>query len=264
MQTRNKIIILLFTATVALGSLILSYAGDHDASLLRFRALLLNNPVGLVTDEVMGPSSGDGLWYGVLSIFAIIMIGVILKWVSGAELRSFRERLVQSEVEKAELQASLQDLLWKEKHARQARDAAVKDLEVGVNRVYALENLLLEKERLLQSLDQEFEELKSAARTPSQRPGEPGAAKAVGESALEAELKKRTELLRANEFAREQLESNLTGKVKALEAQLSLKDKLLTDRDKELEAIREQITREEAARHSVSCTVLWPGCTCQP
>ena len=44
--------------------------------------------------------------------------------------------------------------MWKEKHARTTRDAALKDIEASFNRVVALEDRLSESERLLQMMAQ--------------------------------------------------------------------------------------------------------------
>ena len=71
-----------------------------------------------------------------------------------------RWRLVEAEVNKAELEASLQDLLWKEKHARATRDAALKDIEASFSRVVALEDRLSESEGLLHSRDKELNNLR--------------------------------------------------------------------------------------------------------
>ncbi len=116
MRTRTKIMIVLFTSTLALGVLVLLYASDDV--LRRFRWFVFNDPLQLIADVTLGLRTSNGLWYGWISLFAIIMIGVTTKLVYGAELRAFSDRLVETEVAKAELETLLQDAMWKEKHAR--------------------------------------------------------------------------------------------------------------------------------------------------
>ena len=143
MKTQTKIMIFLFTATLALGTLVLLYASDDV--LRRFRWYVLNDPLQLIADVTLGLRDSSGLWYGWISLSAMIMVGLTIKLAMNAELRAFSNRLVEAEVAKAELETLLQDSLWKEKHSRAAKETATHDLEATVGKLVAAEHRLSRK-----------------------------------------------------------------------------------------------------------------------
>ena len=251
MRTRYKILTLLILVSVALGIAILVYTSDNDDALRRFRLLIQNNPKQLLTETALNPANSMSLWYGVIALAAIGMVGFVLKMLSGAEMRSFRERLVEMEVAKAELETLLQDSLWKEKHAREAQDAAQKDLEASANRAFALERQLSDTEKLLKNRDGELKALRSQVIALAEQRGEMVSAMAQGrgDSLLRIELRKKTDQVRANEATIKELETKLSGKGHALETQLHVKEKLLHERDKELEALKVQLNETVAAKN---------------
>jgi len=100
MKTQTKIMILLFTLTLALGTLVLLYASDDV--LRRFRWFVFNDPLQLVADVTLGLRTSNGLWYAWISLSAMIMVGLTIKLAMNAELRAFSNRLVEAEVAKAE------------------------------------------------------------------------------------------------------------------------------------------------------------------
>jgi chromosome segregation ATPase len=246
MKTQTKIMILLFTLTLALGALVLMYASDD--ALHRFRWFVFNDPLQLIADITLGLRTSNGLWYGWISLFAIIMIGVTGKLVYGAELRAFSNRLVEAEVAKAELETLLQDAMWKEKHARGAKDAAMHDLEAGLRKLMVAERQLYEDRQLLESQDKELNTLRSQANALTERPNEITPASVQERSELRDELRKTTDLLREKDDALKELEKNFDEKVHTLESKLSVNEKTLRERGKELDAIRAQLTTTGAAK----------------
>ena len=96
-----------------------------------------------------------------------------------------------------------------------SKDAAFKELrESSTTRVYALENQLNDKEKLLSERDKELETLKAQlTRT--------GAAKNQVESSLAEELRKEREALRTKDSVIKELEKEWRGKLHALETQMS-------------------------------------------
>jgi chromosome segregation ATPase len=251
MRTRYKILSLLILVSVALGIAILVYSSDNDDALRRFRLLIHNNPMQLLTETALNPANSMSVWYGVIALAAILMVAFVLKMLSGGEMRAFRERLVEMEVAKAELETLLQDSLWKEKHAREAQDAALKDLEASTNRAFALEHQLGDTEKLLKNRDGELKALRSQVSVLTEQRGEMVSAMAQGQgdSLLRIELRKKTDLLRAQEATIKELEKSLSGKGHALETQLSVKERVLQERDKELEALRVQLNETVAAKN---------------
>jgi chromosome segregation ATPase len=246
MRSRDKILTLLFTVTLGLGTFIVVYSNDD--SLRRFRWLLFNQPLQLLADITVGIGSSTGLWYGGLSLIAIIMVGLALKMINSAEVRAFRERLVAAEVAKAELETALQDSLWKERHAREARDVAMKDLEAKASRLVAAELKAAANENSLMSQDRELKALRSQVNVLTEQRGHMGSAPDPVESALREELKKTAELVEAKNGAMKELEKSLGERVHALETHMSVKEKLLRERDQELESLRSQLTQAGAAK----------------
>jgi chromosome segregation ATPase len=246
MRTRYKILILLFTATLALGTFILLYSNDD--ALRRFRLLLFKDPLKLLAEVTLSAGNLDGLGFGGIALFAIIVIGLAIKVARDGELRVFSNRLVRLEVAKAELETLLQDSMWKEKHARTAKDAAMKDLEASLSRLVVAERQLAENEHLLQRRDGELGALRTQVTALSARPDETASASVREQSALRDELRKQSDLLEAKDADIKQLEKTLSGKARALETQLNVKEKLLKERDIELEALRSQLTKTGTAK----------------
>ena len=239
MRTRDKIAILLFSITLGLGTLIFWQSSTNDTELRRFRWFAAKAPMRLMTDEIFTSENAPNLWFGALSLGAMILLGLVLKAINGAEIRAFRDRLIQMEVSKAELETLLQDAVWKEKHARDAKENAVKELEDNLNRIYDLENQLRDTEQLFWTREKEFKALSSR--------GSAGTEAARGK-VLQDEIKKNAELLQAKDAAMQQLESRLSGKVRSLEHELGDHVKLLRRREEELEALETQLSQTSAAQ----------------
>ena len=249
MKTQTKIMMVLFTLTLALGTLVLLYASDDV--LRRFRWFVFNDPLQLIADVTLGLRTSSGLWYGWISLSAMIMVGVTIKLAMNAELRAFSNRLVEAEVAKAELETALQDSLWKEKHARGAKDDAMKDLQASVGKLMVAEHQLIESKQLLEIQDKELNALRSQVNILGEQPSETASASVQEERELRAELRKKTELLQAKETAVRELEKTLNGKVHALETQLATKEQLLKDHDKELKTLQQELNKARATRNQV-------------
>ena len=253
MRTRTKIMIALFTVTLALGVLVLLYASDDV--LRRFRWFVFNDPLQLIADVMLGLRNSDGLWYGWISLAAMIMVGLTMKLAMNAELRAFSNRLVESEVAKAELETLLQDALWKEKHARGVKDTAMSDLEASVGKLMAAELELIEVKQLLEARHRELTALRSQGTVSSDPSTEVASASVQEQREIKEELRKKTELLQAKDAAVRELEKNLAGKVRALETQFNAKERLLKERDKELDTLRVQLAATEAAKNQAESSL---------
>ena len=245
--------IVVFTLTLILGALVLLYASDDV--LRRFRWFLFNDPLQLIADVALGLRNSNALWYGWISLFAMIMVGVVIKLAMNAELRAFSNRLVEAEVAKAELETLLEDSQWKERHARSAKDVAMKDLEATASKFMAVERQLIESKELLESQDRELIGLRSQVNALTEQSGGIASPDLQEQSELRAELRKKAELLQAKESTIRQLEKNLTGKVQALETQLGAKDKALRERDKELVTLNEELSRAQAATNQAESSL---------
>jgi chromosome segregation ATPase len=245
MRTQTKIMIVMFTVTLALGALVLMYASDDV--LRRFRWYVLNDPLQLLADVTLGLRTSGGLWYGWISLSAMIMVGLTIKLVMNVELRAFSNRLVEAQVAKAELETLLEDSQWKERHARAAKDVAMKDLEATVGKFMAAERQLMESQELLENQEREMIGLRSQVNALTEQTGGIVSPDLGEQRELRVELRKKTELLQAKDSSIRQLEKNLTGRVQALESQLDAKDKAVRERDKELVTLNEELSRAQAA-----------------
>ena len=246
MKTQTKIMILLFTLTLALGTLVLLYASDDV--LRRFRWFVFNDPLQLVADVMLGLRTSHSLWYGWISLSAMIMVGLTIKLAMNAELRAFSNRLVEAEVAKAELETALQDSLWKEKHARGAKDDAMKDLETSVGKLMVAEHQLIESKQLVEIQDKELNALRSQVNNLADQPNAMASGSFQQQQELRDELRQKTELLQAKDAAVRELEKNLNGKVHALETQLISKEQLLKEHESDLKKLQQELNKTRSAR----------------
>jgi chromosome segregation ATPase len=222
MQSRSKILILLFTVTLALGTLALLHSSNDNDVVLRFRWLFSNRTLYNLKANLTSITDVTSLWYGGISLFAIIMIVLVFRAARHDGSQRPRERLIELKPARTLPGAALQ-----EGRARHAKDAASQSLEVNARRIYALENQLREKEELLQSRDGELKALRSQVTTLTDPPSEMVSAKTEVESMVREELKRMTELLEAKDSTITELENSL-----------SEKQQLLQNRSKELDGLK--------------------------
>jgi chromosome segregation ATPase len=222
MQSRSKILILLFTVTLALGTLALLHSSNDNDVVLRFRSLFSNRTLYNLKANLTSITDVTSLWYGGISLFAIIMIVLLFRAARHDGSQRPRERLIELKPARTLPGAALQ-----EGRARHAKDPASQSLEVNARRIHALENQLREKEELLQSRDGELKALRSQVTTLTDPPSEMVSAKTEVESMVREELKRMTELLEAKDSTITELENSL-----------SEKQQLLQNRSKELDGLK--------------------------
>jgi len=225
MQSRSKILILLFTVTLALGTLALLHSSNDNDVVLRFRWLFSNRTLYNLKANLTSITDVTSLWYGGISLFAIIMIVLVFRAARHDGSQRPRERLIELKPARTLPGAALQ-----KGHARHAKDPASQSLEVNARRIYALENQLREKEELLQSRDGELKALRSQVTTLTDPPSEMVSAKTEVESMVREELKRMTELLEAKDSTITELENSL-----------SEKQQLLQNRSKELDGLKSKV-----------------------
>jgi kinesin family protein 4/21/27 len=100
-----------------------------------------------------------------------------------------------------------------------------------------------------------LEALKAEVNTLTRAEAEAASARDRAENVLQQELKKKTELLMSKDAAFKELRESSTTRVYALENQLNDKEKLLRERDKELETFKAQLTRTGAAKNQVESSL---------
>ncbi len=146
----------------------------------------------------------------------------------------------------------LRDELRKKNEIVQAKDVAIRDLEQRLTaRTRQWETQLKEKDGLLRSRETELESLRSDFNEIDGRLRESESAKRRAENLLQEELKKTKEVLEANDQAIRAEEKRFLDKLKTLETQLGEKDKLLRDREVELNGFQRQLREVETAREQM-------------
>ena len=251
MPNRNKIIIGLLAATLALGSFIFIKWLDNDDTIERFRTLLLNHPRQLVAETTVSFENTNTLWYGGISLVAVVMAGLAIMSISGVERRVFRERLVAMEVLKAELETSLQDSVWREKHAHSAREAAVRELKELSSQFAIVQRQASDNHKLVVQQERELKVLRSQGRAGAGKPIAATASNIHELSALREELRERTELLQVKDTELNNLEKKVAASVGALQSQLDAKEKQLKQVEQAAQALKSQLAQMEAAKRQL-------------
>ena len=145
----------------------------------------------------------------------------------------------------------LKDELRKKNEYIQAKDAAIKELEQRLRSKSLLwENQLREKALLLKASNGEFEVLRFQNLELGARLTELEGAKKRAEDLLEDELKKKKEILEANDLAGKAEEKRLGEKIRALEGQVTDRERLLKGRETDLANIRHQLSDVNASKES--------------
>ena len=219
MPTRYKILILLIAITVVLGALTLSRSGNDADAVLRFRSLFSIHTLYDLKPLLTPITDRTSLWYGGISLFAIIMIVLIFRAarVNGSQRSS--ARLIELKPAKARAGNVSHDEMLKDSPTRHANDAAVQNLEISARRIRALENDLREKEELLQNRDGELNTLRFRVATPTDPPSETVLGKAENERVLREELERMTELQQAKDANTTELKNSLAEKQQLLQSQ---------------------------------------------
>jgi len=255
MRTREKIMLWLLAATLALGAAVYIQTRDDDTAVLRFRWFVSHHPMRNISEALtwLGEWSSEHgnatlLGYGALSLLAVVMVGIALKSASNAELRAFKERLVETEVAKAESDALLQDAVWKERHARAARETALEELQASSSRIVALENELDETKKILKRQEAELKALQSRQTAAADPPLKKASVSAPEQSALREDLRKTTQLLKSKESELAGLEKRFTERIDDLESRLRSSEKSRQEHASELDALRARLLRAQAVR----------------
>jgi chromosome segregation ATPase len=237
MRTRYKILILLFTLTLALGALTLLRSGNDADAVLRFRSLFSTHTLYDLTPLLTSITDRTSLWYGGISLFAIIMIVLVFRAARVNGSQRSRARLIELKPAKARAGNVSYDEMLKDRPARHSNDAALQNLEMSARRIRALENDLREKEELLQSRDGELSALRSRGATLTDP---------TNERVLREELERMREVLQAKETNTRELKNSLAEKQQLLQSQSQELDALrsrgnaLTEQLADLRPAKEQ------------------------
>jgi hypothetical protein len=234
MPSRYKTLILLLIVTLTVGTFALLHSSNDSEALLRFRALFSNRTLYNVKPILTLMTDRTSLWYGGISLFAIIMIVLAFRAARRDDSQRLRERFTERQWVKAEaakLQAQetpsakteVESVLREELKAMaellQARDSATTELE----------KTLTAKQQLLQRRSEELDTLKSKVNTLTEHLADTQLAKQRAENVLQQELKK-IKVLQAKDSIINELENSLTAT-----------RELLRGRSEELDALKSKV-----------------------
>jgi chromosome segregation ATPase len=234
MQSRYKILILLFTVTLALGTLTLLHSSNDNDAVLRFGSLFSNRTLYNLKHTLASITDGASLWYSGLSLFAIIMTVLVFRIARRHDSQGLRERfaaLKAGNAESAKLRPS------ETVSAKAGADSAIRaELKVMTDllqekdaTITELENNLSGKQQLLRNRSKELDDLKSKVNALTEQIIDFRLAKERAENVLQQELKK-TKVLQAKDSIITGLENNLT-----------VTQELLQERSQELDALKSKV-----------------------
>ena len=217
MRTRDKVVVVLIVVSLILGGLIFVAFQDNEVEANYSRWLfttnlqhLFSSPAKFLSEEL---PSGT-VFYGGLTIFAVVMTVVFLKMTRDGEIQALRRRLIDLRSEKHQTESLLQEEVWKGKHERQSKDSAMRDLETSIDKIETLLGELNEKEQQLKARDVQLVSLKTGALGDSDStPARPSS-----ERLLREEINKKNEILQTKDSAIRELEQRLSAKTRLWES----------------------------------------------
>ena len=234
MLSRYKILILLFTVTLALGTLTLLHSSNDNDAVLRFRSFFSNRTLYNLKHPLASITDGASLLYGGLSLFAIIMIVLVFRIarrndpqgpgerfaaLKAANAESAKLRPSETVPAKAGADSAMRAELKMMRDLLQEKDATITELE----------NSLSGKQQLMQNRSKELDELKAKVNALTEQSTDFKLAKERAENVLQQEVKK-TKVLQAKDSVITGLENNLT-----------VTQKLLQERSQELDTLRSKV-----------------------
>ncbi|HXV78981.1 MAG TPA: hypothetical protein VEG60_03805 [Candidatus Binatia bacterium] len=242
MQTRYKIFILLFTITLAVGAATFIRSGNDSNAVLRFRAFPSNSTLNDFKHLLISLADGTSLWYGGMSLFAILMIGLVFRVARSGGSQGRGERLIELNPTKVpgktlrssdtaagqgEVERVLRQELKRMEDLLEAKDSTITELEKNLSG----------KQQLLQNRSQELDAIKTKVEALKEQLADSRLAKARAENVLQQELKK-IRVLQAKDSVITELENSLGLTQERLQSRVQELDGLKT----EVNALTEQLT----------------------
>ena len=225
---------MLLTVTLAVGTLALLHSSNDSDALLRFRALFSNRMLYNLKHTLTFMTDRTSLWYGGISLFAIIMIVLVFR----AARRDGPQGLVERFTERKWVKAKAAKLQPKDtlsaktevESVLQEEPKGIKDLlQAKDSTITELEKSLTAKQQLLQRRSEELDAFKSQVNTLTEQLADATLAKERAENVLQQDLKK-IRVLQAKDSIIAELEHSLTAA-----------QELLQSRSEELDAVKSKV-----------------------
>jgi chromosome segregation ATPase len=234
MPSRYKILILLFIVTLAVGTLALLHSDHDNDALLRFRALFAHRTFYNLKPALMLMIDRASLWYGGISLLAIVMIVLVLRAARRDGSQGLRERFterkrVKAEAAKLHPKETLAAKTDVESVLREELKAMSDLLRIKDSTITELERSLTAKQQLLQRRSEELDALKPKVNSLTEQLADAKLAKERAENVLQQEFKK-IKVLQAKDSI-----------IKELENSLSATQEHLRSRSEELDALKSKV-----------------------
>ena len=228
MRTQEKILISLVLVTVVLGTQIALGASDYEVAGRSLRWLPVSKSANNLSDSLTLLANRarafldlTSLWYGGISLLALIMIGLVLRMARDGELNTFKSEVIALRGQLAEMEAAkeradrlLQEELRKKKELLEAKESAIDELEeIFRGKIQTLESQLSEKQKLLKGRDGQLEALRSEVSALTRQLAEMRSAKERAESFLQEELRKKKAVLEPEDSTLEEAEDSFRGRI---------------------------------------------------
>jgi myosin heavy subunit len=234
MRTRYKIFILLFTVTAILGAVTFMRSSNDSEAVVRFRSLFSYHTVYGLKHTLASMTDGTSVWYGGISLVAIIVIVLVIRAARRDAAQGPREQLIELNPtklpaakfrpgdrasDKAGVESVLRGELKRITDLLQAKDSIITELE----------NSLAGKQQLLQRRSAESDALKSQVNSLAEQLADLRIAKERAENVLQRELEK-AKVLQVKDSMITELENSLAGE-----------QQLLQRRSEESDALKSQV-----------------------
>lgn len=240
MRPRDKIFLPLFGLTLIVGALVIGVLFSAPTDMASLRWQMAQRVADFLADSARpyaGVSNLSQWGYVGLVLFAVLAIVALLRALRDRELLALKQRLGAMTLAQQEADRLLAQERARGKQDRNMKDAALRDLDLGLERIDSLLSELREKEQRLNARDAELFVVKADMLSQS------GFGTSLGQKELSLydELRKTSELLQARDLAIADLERMVSFRTKAHEQQLAEKEHLLKERDRELTELREEL-----------------------
>jgi uncharacterized coiled-coil protein SlyX len=195
MPSRYKTLILLLIVTLAVGTFAFLHSSNDSDALLRFRALFSNRTLYNFKHTLTLMTDRTSLWYGGISLFAIVMIVLVFKAArrdgsQGLGKRFAERQWVKAEAAKLQTKETTLAKTKVEGVLREELKAITELLRAKDSTITELEKSLTAKQQLLQRRGEELDGLKSKVNTLTEDLADAQLAKERAENVLQQELKK--------------------------------------------------------------------------
>ncbi len=253
MRAREKILVVSLIVTVLLGTVVTLESAERGVNLPRPESLVVDNlamdvsdSLTIIINRMRGVLDASSLWYGGISLLALMMVGLALRFGRDAELRSLRskinaleERLSEAVSHKKHAERSLQTERNKKEDLAREKDSAIQEVEETFKRLHRLTTDLREKQETLKARDGELRTLRSQVGNLKAQLEDVTTENERTEKRLREAVSKRPEPVPDNQASNE-LEPNVDGPVQRLKTQLIESQEMLKLRDAELDTLRSQ------------------------